>query len=148
MPASTYQTARNKNSRNRFLYTAAITAVLLATCGHLAQSQQVPGTAAKVLEVHDIPGTDHEMILREVTLQPGASATPHHHTVAGLVYIIDGIAESAYGNEAPRLYHAGETMQDKADIPHTLFRNADSSKPLRFVTFHVAAKGQPYVVIP
>jgi len=65
-----------------------------------------------------------------------------------LVFVVEGVAESAYGNDPPKLYHAGETLQDLADIPHTLFGNADPDKPLRFLTFYAAAKGQPYLVTP
>jgi quercetin dioxygenase-like cupin family protein len=116
-----------------------------------AQSQTTTtptGAVARILESHDIPGIDREIVLREVTLPPGRVSPVHHHTVAGLVFILEGVAESAYGNDAPKLYHAGETLQDQADVPHTLFRNADPDKPLRFLTFYAAAKGQPYAVTP
>jgi hypothetical protein len=38
-------------------------------------------------------------------------------------------------------YRAGETLQDRADVAHTLFRNADRNRPSRILTFYVAAKG-------
>ena len=104
------------------------------------------GPTARILESRGIPGTDREMVLREVTMPPGGAAPLHHHPVAGLVFIVEGVAESAYGTDAPKLYHAGETLQDLANTPHTLFRNADPNKPLRFLTFYVAAMGQPYLV--
>jgi quercetin dioxygenase-like cupin family protein len=113
-----------------------------------AQSQTAAtttGSTARILESHVIPGTDREMVLREVNMAPGSAAPLHHHTVAGLVFIVEGVAESAYGSDAPQLYHAGETLQDRADIPHTLFRNADPNQPLRFLTFYVAAMGEPYL---
>jgi quercetin dioxygenase-like cupin family protein len=106
------------------------------------------GPPARILESHDMPGSDREMVMREVTIAPGAVAPLHHHTVPGLVFILEGTAESAYGNDPPRLYRAGESMQDRADVPHTLFRNTDPDRPLRILTFYVAAKGQPYVVTP
>jgi quercetin dioxygenase-like cupin family protein len=112
----------------------------------LAQTQS--GPAARILETQQISGTDREMVMREVTIPPGGAAPLHRHTVAGLVFIVEGVAESAYGNDSPKLYHTGETLQDVADVPHTLFRNADPNKPLRFLTFYAAAKGQPYVVTP
>ena len=114
----------------------------------LAQTPSATGPTSRILESHSIPGTDREMVLREVTIPPGGVAPIHHHTVPGLVFVVEGVAESAYGDDAPKLYHAGETLQDVADIPHTLFRNADPNKPLRFLTFYAAAKGQPYLVTP
>jgi quercetin dioxygenase-like cupin family protein len=113
-----------------------------------AQTPSTQGPPARILEKYNFQGTDREMVLREVTIPPGVSAPIHHHTVPGLVFIIEGVAESAYGSDPPRLYRTGETLQDRADVPHTLFRNADPNKPLRILTFYVAAKGQPYVEMP
>ena len=116
--------------------------------GGVTTSTTPTGASSRTLESHDILGTDREISMREVTFPPGKVSPVHHHTVAGLVYILEGVAESAYGNDAPRLYHAGETMQDVPDIPHTLFRNADPNKPLRILIVYAAAKTQPYVLIP
>ena len=110
-----------------------------------APSQDVKRT---VLERHDIPGTDEEMQMILVDFPPGATSSPHHHPVTGLVYIIEGTAESAYGNDAPKIYHAGDTMQDIANVPHTLFRNPDNNHPLRFLIFANLHKGQSYRVMP
>jgi hypothetical protein len=32
-------------------------------------------------------------------------------------FIVEGVAESAYGSDDPRQYRAGETLQDRVDIP-------------------------------
>jgi quercetin dioxygenase-like cupin family protein len=129
---------------------AAVALALLSSGPTLALSQtsSTGGLIARTLESRNIQGTNREMVLREVTIPPGAAVPLHHHTVPGLVFIVEGVAESAYGNDRPRLYRAGETLQDQAEIPHTLFRNADLNKPLRILTFYVAAKGQPYVETP
>ena len=81
----------------------------------------------------------------EVTYPPGAAAPPHRHPIGGIVYIIEGIAESAYGNDKPHQYRAGETLQDRADVPHTFFRNVDPERPLRFLTIYLIEPGQSYV---
>lgn len=130
---------------------SVVAAVLAGGQCALAQNQTTitaTGAIARLLENHDVPGTDREIVLREVTFPPGRVSPVHHHMVAGLVFILEGVAESAYGSDAPKLYRAGETMQDRADVPHTLFRNADPDKPLRILIFYAAAKGQPYVVTP
>jgi quercetin dioxygenase-like cupin family protein len=114
----------------------------------LAQTPSAGPSTARILESHNIQGTDREMVLREVTFPPGMVVPLHRHTVPGLVFIVEGVAESAYGNDPPRLYRAGETLQDQAEVPHTLFRNADPNRPLRILTFYVVAKGQPYIETP
>jgi quercetin dioxygenase-like cupin family protein len=88
------------------------------------------------------------MVLREVTIPLGVIVPLHHHTVPALVFIVEGVVEKAYTSDPSRLYRAGETLQNRADVPHTLFRNADPNRPSRILTFYVAAKGQSYVVTP
>jgi hypothetical protein len=65
-----------------------------------------------------------------------------------LRYRISVRARAAYGSDEPRLYRAGETLQDRADIPHTLFRNCDSERPLRFLTIYVLEPGRSYTMEP
>jgi quercetin dioxygenase-like cupin family protein len=132
----------------RLLYLCFLAGAMASGQLALAQTLSTRGLVARTLESRNIQGTDREMVLREVTIPPGVVAPLHHHTVPGLVFIVEGVAESAYGNDRPRLYRTGETLQDQADGPHTLFRNADPNKPLRILTFYVAAKGQPYVETP
>jgi quercetin dioxygenase-like cupin family protein len=72
----------------------------------------------------------------------------HHHPVAGLNYIVEGTAESAYGRDVPKLYRQGDTLQDLPDVPHTVFRNPDRNKVLRFLVFTTLHTGQAYTVVP
>ncbi|GLQ96190.1 hypothetical protein GCM10007863_06080 [Dyella mobilis] len=99
-----------------------------------------------MLERHPIAGTDETMEVILVVYQPGVSAPPHHHSVAGLNYVLEGSAESAYGKDAPKLYRAGETFQDLPGVPHTVFRNADAHKVLRFLIFANVHSDQPYTI--
>ena len=104
-----------------------------------------PGVTRKELERLSIPGDHRELVVAEVTYPPGAAAPSHRHPIGGIVYIIEGIAESAYGNDKPHQYRAGETLQDRADVPHTFFRNIDPERPLRFLTIYLIEPGQSYV---
>ena len=89
-----------------------------------ASTQQAgfAGVTRKVLERLALPGDHRELVVVEVTYPPGGVAPLHRHPVGGVIFIVEGVAESAYGSEAPRQYRAGETLQDRADIPHTQFR--------------------------
>jgi quercetin dioxygenase-like cupin family protein len=89
-----------------------------------AQQSGFAGVIRRTLESLPMPGDRRELALVEVTYPPGA-APLHRHPVGGIIYIIEGVAESAYGSDKPRRYRAGETLQDRADVPHTLFRNCD-----------------------
>ena len=88
------------------------------------------------------------MTLILVTFQPGVSAPLHHHPVGGLNYILEGSAESAYGQNAPKRYREGDTLQDLPDVPHTVFRNPDKAKVLRFLIFTTLRADQTYTVTP
>jgi quercetin dioxygenase-like cupin family protein len=104
------------------------------------------GVTRKILERLPLPGDDRELVVVEVTYPPGGTAPLHRHPVGGAIYIVEGVAESAYGSDAPRQYRAGDTLLDRADIPHTLFRNCDTERPLRFLTIYVLEPGRSYTM--
>ncbi|MGY4476412.1 cupin domain-containing protein [Bradyrhizobium sp. USDA 3364] len=106
------------------------------------------GVTRKTLERLELPGDHRELVVAEVTYPPGGVAPLHRHPVGGVVYIVEGVAESAYGDEAPRQYRAGETLQDRPDIPHTVFRNCDPERPLRFLTIYALEPGRGYTMEP
>jgi quercetin dioxygenase-like cupin family protein len=113
-----------------------------------AQQARFLGVTRKVLERLPLPGDHRELVVAEVTYPPGGVAPLHRHPVGGVVFIIEGVAESAYGSNDPRRYRAGETLQDRADIPHTLFRNCDPDRPLRFLTIYALEAGRSYTTEP
>jgi hypothetical protein len=63
------------------------------------------------------------------------------------------ISECTSGNGYTRLrptarYCPARTLQDRADIPHTHFRNGDPQRPLRFLTIYVLERGRSYTMEP
>ncbi|WP_271565154.1 hypothetical protein [Bradyrhizobium sp. CCBAU 11386] len=68
-----------------------------------AQQAGFAGVTRKVLERLPLPGNHQELMVVEVTYPPGGTAPLHRHPVAGAVYIVEGVAESAYGSDEPRL---------------------------------------------
>src|SRR6202789_969755 len=95
-----------------------------------------------------LPGDRRELVVVEVTYPPGGSAPLHRHPVGGAIYIVEGVAESAYGSDEAQQYRAGDTLQDRADLPHTLFRNCDPERPLRFLTIYALEPGRSYTMEP
>ena len=117
---------------------------------HVEGKQQAgfSGVTRKILEHLSLPGDGRELVVAEVIYPPGGVAPLHRHPVGGIIYIVEGVAESAYGSEAPRQYRAGDTLQDRSDLPHTLFRNCDSERPLRFLTIYALEPGCSYTMEP
>lgn len=124
------------------------TMLINLTSAYATGTSNIPPITRTVLEHHPIPGTDQSMELILVTFQPGVSAPLHHHPVAGLNYIVEGTAESAYGHDVPKLYREGDTLQDLPNVPHTVFRNPDKNKVLRFLIFTNLRADQTYTVAP
>jgi quercetin dioxygenase-like cupin family protein len=104
------------------------------------------GVTRKILERVPLPGENRELFVVEVTYPPGSVAPLHRHPVGGAIYIVEGIAESAYGSDEPQRYRTGETLQDRSDQPHTHFRNCDPDRPLRFLTVYVLEPGHSYTI--
>ncbi len=116
--------------------------------GAEAPTPTVPQVTRVEIQRSDVPGTDLETRLYLITYPPGASAPVHHHPVDGLGYILEGTARSAYGSDAPTTIVAGQSFHDLATVPHTVFVNADSEKPLKFLVAYTVKKGQPVIEVP
>jgi quercetin dioxygenase-like cupin family protein len=97
-------------------------------------------------ELPQMPGWESRLYL--VEYGPGVAAPVHHHPVRGLGYVLSGTFESAFGSEPPALVHTGQAFVEREDQPHTLFRNPDPVKPLRFVITFVVRTGAPVVATP
>lgn len=108
-----------------------------------AQATEVTRTN---LQTRPMPGSGQELRLDLIVFPGGAATPPHRHPFAGLNYVVEGAAETAYGNDAPHIYRAGASFQDEAGRVHTLFRNADSRAPLRFLITYVVDFGQSYLL--
>ena len=100
------------------------------------------------LERRPIPGTDLEMRLNLVTQPPGYSEPVHHHPGPSFVYMLEGTAESAYGEEDIKHFHPGDHWSQPTDLPHRVARNPDPSVPRRFLVFTVNRPGEPSTVFP
>ncbi|MCL2448913.1 MAG: cupin domain-containing protein [Polyangiaceae bacterium] len=91
----------------------------------------------------DLPGWDTRLYLIEYP--PGATAPAHLHPVVGVGYVLSGRFESAFEGEAPAVVEQGQAFVDKANAVHTLFRNPDAERPLRFVIAYTSRHGQPAI---
>jgi quercetin dioxygenase-like cupin family protein len=123
------------------------------TIQHLTMSREsvaiapaIQRTLLQQRDVPELPGWETRIYL--IQYGPGIEAPLHHHPVEGLGYVVSGRFESAFENEAPALVHEGESFVDRAAAPHTLFRNADATRPLTFLLAYTVLKDAPVVVTP
>jgi quercetin dioxygenase-like cupin family protein len=89
-----------------------------------------------------------EFRLVMITYPPGVGLPAHHHPSVAHNYVLEGVAESQYEGEELKRFVAGESYQDKANVSHTIFRNADRSSPLKYLIAYTIKKGQSFLLIP
>lgn len=97
-------------------------------------------------ELADLPGWETRLFLIEYP--PGVAAPKHHHPVGGVGYVLSGSFESAFEGEQPIIVREGQYFRDRPRLSHVLFRNLDSSKPLKFLITYVVRKGEPVLMTP
>lgn len=97
-------------------------------------------------DLPNLPGWETRLYLIEYP--PGVAAPAHHHPVEGLGYVVSGSFESAFEGESPVVVKAGQSFVERAQVAHTLFRNPDPSRPLKFVIAFVVARDAAVVVTP
>jgi quercetin dioxygenase-like cupin family protein len=140
----------------RRLVLGGLAGAAAAFAGRRASAETVPsdrtvvssdGIVRTTLEsyVNDA-GEDFRLVL--TTYPPSVGLPPHHHPSVAHNYVLEGLAESQYVGEALKRFTAGHSYQDKAAIPHTIFRNGDRSTPLRYLIAYTVKKGQPFLIIP
>jgi quercetin dioxygenase-like cupin family protein len=131
---------------------AALLAAALFGLGAPRAAESAKGNSNEMtrqeLERRPIPGTDLEMRLNLVTQPPGYSEPVHHHPGPSFVYMLEGTAESAYGEEDIKRLHPGDHWSQPIDVPHRVARNPDPKVPRRFLVFTVNRPGEPSAVVP
>ena len=81
-----------------------------------ANTPNSPASRAGFSKRLPLPADNRELVVVEVSYPPGGSPPLHRHPVGGVIYILEGVAKSAYGGDEPRRHRSGETLQDRADI--------------------------------
>ena len=126
----------------------------LSTKGALGQTAPSGGTVISadgisrtILENYtNEGGEDFRLVL--TTYPPGLGLPSHHHPSVGHNYVLEGVAESQYEDEELKRITAGQSYQDKAQLTHRIFRNADRTSPLTYLIAYIVKKGQPFLLIP
>jgi quercetin dioxygenase-like cupin family protein len=84
---------------------------------------------------------DQEANLLRVTLPPGTRSAPHAAPGRALVYVLDGMVESASVTNEPRTYRSGEVVFQPAVGPALTFRNT-GREPATLLLYHVGSRAR------
>ena len=95
--------------------------------------------------ISELPGWETRLFLIEYP--PGADASGHSHPVVGLGYVLEGSVVSAFDDDEPETFTAGQSFMDLASF-HRISRNGSDTEPLRFLIAYTVKTGEPNTVWP
>jgi quercetin dioxygenase-like cupin family protein len=82
-----------------------------------------PKITRTLLETVPVEGSDGwETRLYRITYPPGADGSGHSHPVPGVGYVLTGSIVSAFGEDKPQIFHAGQSFADAAHRACTPYR--------------------------
>ena len=119
-----------------------LTGALIITSPLMAQETVTP------LISKDLAGVSgKEVEMYTVDFPPGYSSPVHRHNAQVFLYVLEGsIVTQVKGGKEITLTPGQSYYEDPNDI-HTVSRNANSTKPAKFLVFLVKEKGAPSLVL-
>src|SRR5499425_1281334 len=109
--------------------------VCLMSSALMAQEAKVTDLLSK--DLPELPGKEGLMIT--VEYPPGSTDPIHRHNAHGFIYVLEGsIVMQVRGGKEVTLT-PGQTFYEGPDDVHVVGRNANQTKPAKFVVFLVSA---------
>jgi quercetin dioxygenase-like cupin family protein len=90
------------------------------------------------------------MVALVVTYAPGGKSLPHHHARSGFVYahVLSGAIRSQVGDEAPKVYQAGEGFHEVPGSHHRISENASDRDPASLLAVFVVDSNDRPMTLP
>jgi quercetin dioxygenase-like cupin family protein len=107
-------------------------------------SSEIQRTLLETSPVENMPGWETRLFL--IHYPPGADGSGHWHPVRGIGYVLSGTMVSAFGDDPPVTFLAGQSFQDEANITHTIARNGSATEPMIFLIAYTVKTGEPNTV--
>lgn len=107
-------------------------------------AQEAKVTPLMSKDLKDFPGKEGQLIIVEYPI--GAIDPIHRHNAHAFVYVLEGsiIMQLKGGKEVTLT--PGQTFYEGPDDVHIVGRNADKTKPAKFLVFLIKNKGAPVLV--
>jgi len=119
--------------------------VTLGAIGHAFHgAAQSPVSVAELVK-RDLVGGGNQGSVFLVELAPGAAVGRHYHPGDAFAYILEGSMVLELEGKPPVTLKPGDSGHV---VPRQVHddKNASTSKPVKFLVFHVSEKGQPLAV--
>ena len=121
-----------------------IVVVLLSLVAGTVMAQEVKVTPLMSKVMTDVSGKEGLMIT--VEYPPGGSDPIHRHNAHAFLYVLEGsVVMQVKGGKQVTLT-PGQTFYEGSNDVHTVGRNANKTKPAKFVVFLVKDKDAPVLV--
>lgn len=127
------------------LTSAVIVGAVLGAIGHAFHGGAQPPVTVVDLVKRDLASGGNEGSIFLVELAPGAGVGRHYHPGDAFAYILEGSMVLELEGKPPVTLKAGDSGHVLPRQVHD-DKNASSSKPVKFLVFHVTQKGQPLAV--
>jgi quercetin dioxygenase-like cupin family protein len=108
--------------------------------------QHPPGMHHTILKRVDLPGTNMEIIMGIVEVQPGTTIPRHFHYGEEVSYVLEGTMIQLPGKE-PQMQAAGTPIHNAREVVHGGAKVV-GDKPLKILTTHTVDKGKPLYAEP
>ncbi len=108
-------------------------------------SAAIKRTLLESAPVVGMPGWETRLFLIEYPA--GADASGHSHAVAGIGYMLTGSILSAFEQDQPETFVAGQSFNDPPRV-HTISRNASDTEPTTFLVAYTVKIGEPVTIFP
>ena len=117
---------------------------ILCLLGTAVLAQDAKVTPLMTKDLAGIMGKEGSMVT--VEYPPGGSSSEHRHNAHTFVYVLEGsVVMQVKGGKEVTL-GPGQTFYESPDDIHTISKNANSTKPAKFLVFFVKEKGAPATV--
>jgi quercetin dioxygenase-like cupin family protein len=143
--------AQLKTSQKTILVLAfLITSALITTSTLMAQTAVTPPVAQETIttlltkDVAGFPG--EEALMYTVDFPPGYSSPVHRHNAQVSVYVLEGSVVMQVRGQKELTLQPGQTFYEAPDDIHIVSRNANSTKPAKFLVFMIHKEGAPLVI--
>src|SRR5713101_1237884 len=113
----------------------------------LAQEMQHPsGMHHNILKRVYLPGTNMEIILGLVEVQPGTTIPRHFHYGEEVAYVLEGVMVQ-FPDKEPQMLATGTSIHNTREVVHG-GQKVVGDKPLKILTTHIVEKGKPLYAEP
>ena len=90
--------------------------------------------------------TNQEIVVLEVTYEPGAASDAHRHNAHTIVYVLEGTVRMAVEGGETRTLGPGEVFYETPEDIHSVSMNASETEPAKILVFFLKEKGAPTTV--